>query len=110
MSGWQPSRPGVDEDLDRRQREWASGYDCYARLAGDPVRVRDILDPAMQEHARTGVVPRWCGVDLLRGWAHFLIRADRHGGGWGLGQDFTDVLEAVARHPGAGSGERPPLV
>jgi hypothetical protein len=54
-------------------------------------------------------------VDLLRGWAFYITRADRHGGGYSLeeGGDMVAernaVLERIATHEAAKSHDIPPL-
>ena len=90
--------------LRHRQIVFAGTYDGYARLA-PPAELGALLDRPQREHAATGVVPAWCGIDLLRGWAFFLVRADRHGGGYALAlggtreDEWLAVLGAIARHP-----------
>ncbi|WP_157557624.1 hypothetical protein [Intrasporangium oryzae] len=60
-------------------------------------------------------MPEWCGLDLLRGWAFYITRADRHGGGYDLGEggakldEWNAVLERISTHPGARPDDRPPL-
>lgn len=101
--------------LIEQQIAWASEYDGYQRLAGSPVELGTLIEPARAEWRATGEVPSWCGVDLLRGWAFFMVRADRHGGGYGLAPDghalpeWRAVLHAVASHRAAEAGDRPPL-
>ncbi len=86
------------------QIEWAHTYDAYARLAGSPQALATLLEPAWREYHQTGRVPDWCGVDLLRGWAFYITRADHHGGGYGLEEggsmvpEWTAVLERIASH------------
>ena len=61
---------------------WAHAYDGYRRLAASPPEgLERLLRDARDSFARHGVVPAWCGVDFLRGWAFYLVRADRHSGG-----------------------------
>ena len=104
-----------DADLVVRQIAWASRYDGYGRLADGPPELAHVIAPARDEWQRTGEVPSWCGVDLLRGWAFFMIRADRHGGGYRLepGGDMLPewraVMHAIAGHECADPDDRPPL-
>lgn len=97
------------------QVEWAHKYDAYARLAGSPQALATLLEPAWHEYHQTGRVPEWCGVDLLRGWAFYITRADRHGGGYGLEEggsmvpEWTAVLERIASHEAAKARDIPPL-
>ncbi len=61
--------------------EWAHEYDGYTRLASTPEQLEKLLRRARNSYRTHGRVPSWCGVDLLRGWAFLLVRADRHSGG-----------------------------
>ncbi len=102
------------ERLMSRQIQWAHRYDGYARLARTPERLAEILEPARQEYRRSRRVPEWCGVDLLRGWAFYLTRADRHGGGYGLMEggpmvdEWRAVLERIVSHEGVTADDMPP--
>ena len=58
----------MDEAATRDAIRWAQTYNGYQRLAQDPGRLGTLLEPARHEYLRTGHVPEWCGVDLLRGW------------------------------------------
>lgn len=104
-----------NESLKSRQVHWAHEYDGYVRLAGGPHELSRLLEPAWAEFQRGGAVPQWCGVDLLRGWAFYLVRADRHSGGGNLTEDgptireWDAVLEAIAGHPCAQPADLPPL-
>lgn len=104
------------EGLMSAQIDWAHQYDGYARLAGSPEALATILEPAWRQYRQTGRIPEWCGVDLLRGWAFYITRADRHGGGYDLGQgggpmvdEWNAVLERIAKHEAVTPGETPPL-
>ncbi|MDR7288630.1 MULTISPECIES: protein-tyrosine phosphatase family protein [Mycolicibacterium] len=102
--------------MERRARtliEWAHEYNGYQRLAGNPSRLADVLRPVMDEFRSTRVIPEWAGVDLLRGWAFWCVRAHRHGGAYGPIEEefpeFTAIVEALRHHPGATDDDRPPL-
>jgi len=103
------------EGLMSAQIDWAHEYDGYARLAGSPQALATLLETAWRQYHQTGRVPEWCGVDILRGWAFYLTRADRHGGGYGLAeggpmvQEWNAVLERIATHEATGPGDTPPL-
>lgn len=90
------------------QLEWALRYDGYARLAASPDTLEGVLRSARDSYSRHGRVPDWCGVDLLRGWAFYLARADHQAGGGTLDGEWTAVLDALAVHPGASPAERAP--
>jgi hypothetical protein len=97
----------VESDLVRKAL-WVGLYDGYRRLASNPEALRRLLEPARDDYATTGRVPAWCGIDLLRGWAFYLVRMDRlTGGALNAGTsdraEFDAVLQAIAGHP----GERP---
>lgn len=106
------------DQLMYRQISWAHTYNAYQRLAGGeagPPALARLLDPAWGEYKRTGRVPDWCGVDLLRGWAFYLTRQDRFGGGYDLTEggakvaEWEAVLERIASHPDGRPEDRPPL-
>lgn len=87
---------------------WVHRYDAYRRLAATPEGLAAILEPARAEYDRTRRVPEWCGVDLLRGWAFFLVRRDHHRGGGSLDDEWRAVLDALRQHPDAAAADLPP--
>ena len=87
---------------------WAIEYDGYKRIASSPELLAEVLRPAMDEFERTGRVPAWCGVDLLRAWAFYRQREHHHDGLSPMAQDFQPVLEAIRRHPDAKAEDMPP--
>lgn len=93
---------------DHSEVEWAHQYDGYRRLAGSPKRLSKLIQSARSSFRAHGRVPEWCGVDFLRGWAFYLVRADHHAGGGTLDGEWSAVLEALRRHPDAEPHERPP--
>jgi hypothetical protein len=95
-------------DLLDLQIRWAHRYHGYHRLARDPQDLQRLLQPAWDEYHRIGTVPQWCGIDLLKGWAFHLVRADYHTGGGTLDRQFQEVLGAISRHPAVGLGDMPP--
>ena len=106
------------ESLITQQVMWAHTYSAYERLAGGqqgPRALARLLEPAWREFERTGRVPEWCGVDLLRGWAFYLAREDRFDGGYLLdaggakAREWEAVLEQIAAHPSARGADVPPL-
>lgn len=105
----------ADANLIRSQIAWAHRCNGYARLAGSPADLEVILEPARAEYRRTGRVPEWCGVDLLRGWAFYLTRMDRHWGGYGLEeggslvQEWQAVMAGLAAHEDAAGDDVPPM-
>ena len=101
----------VEHEEDRstpEEVEWALAYNAYERLAADPEDLERLLSPARDDFHSTGSVPEWCGVDLLRGWAFYLVRADHFAGGGTLGEEWQAVLSAVREHPAARRRDRPP--
>lgn len=88
--------------------QWALNYDGYARVAHSPESLCEVLRPAMTEHAATKRIPEWCGVDFLRAWAFYRQREYHHDGLSPIAEDFTDVLEAIRRHPAAKKRDLPP--
>ena len=97
-------------DIDTVLLAWAGSYDGYQRIASDGKRIHDVLRPLREALEDTGEVPDWAGVDLLRGYAFFMVRADRHAGGGTLGRKFEAVVDAIDRHPATRPEERPPRV
>lgn len=87
--------------------EWAGTYDAYARLAATPEALWALIEPAHRHLRRTGEMPGWCGVDLLRGWAFLLTRPERPRGEE-LGRDWFAVLDAISAHPDARLEDLPP--
>lgn len=90
------------------QVRWAHSYDGYRRLATGPEMLATVLEGPREAYRRQGRVPDWCGVDLLRGWAFYLTREDRHGGGGTLGEEWTAVLQRLREHEAATGPDRPP--
>lgn len=86
--------------------EWAADYDGYARLAGTPASLYGLVQGAEAELFETGAVPSWCGVDLLRGWAFGLGRAEWPGRR--LGVHWFALLDAISAHPEARFADVPP--
>ncbi len=105
MSG--PS-PWPTSDATSEEIAWAYRYDGYRRLAGTVPALGQLLEPATTEYKETGRVPEWCGIDLLRGWAFFLVRQDYHWGGGALQEEWRAVVEAVRQHPDATPDDLPP--
>lgn len=70
-------------DFDQLFIEWAHTYNGYERLAAGPGKLYELLAPLRHEFDQQGSVPDWAGIDLLRGWAFYLVRAHRHSGGYG---------------------------
>lgn len=98
----------MDEAATQEAIRWAQTYNGYQRLAQDPGRLGALLEPARHEYRRNGQVPEWCGVDLLRGWAFYLYRADYFCGGGTLDDEWLAVLDTLSRHPHAERDDRPP--
>lgn len=90
------------------QVRWAHSYDGYRRLASSPEMLASLLDGAREDYRHQGRVPDWCGVDLLRGWAFYLAREDRHRGGDRLDYEWTAVIQRLRTHQDASGADRPP--
>jgi hypothetical protein len=90
------------------EAEWAYTYDGYKRLAGEPRYLEAVVDVARDEYRRTGRVPPWCGVDLLRGWAFTLHRIGHFSSHDVYDREWDAVLQAVRDHPAANPGDLPP--
>lgn len=103
----------VDGQYEQQLIKWAHKYDGYKRLAGSPDQLWEVLKPVREEFERSGVIPEWAGIDLLRGWAFYLVRAHRHGGAWEPlcveYPEFNAIVAAISNHPAARKSDRPPL-
>ena len=98
-------------DYDRvRQQDivWAHMYDGYRRFADSGQAYERLLSLGRDEYRASRRIPHWCGVDYLRAWAFYLVRADRHMGGGTLGDEWDAVLEAVRHHSAASGHDVPP--
>lgn len=89
---------------------WAHRYNGYDRLAQTPEALGRLIQPMREEWLSSRLVPDWCGVDLLRGWAFYLTREDRHRGGGTLDDEWNAVLNALRAHEAATGADRPPPV
>lgn len=120
-SGWTvEAKSQLDEEVEARDGvhqviAWAHDYNAYRRLAATPEHLENLLEPAFRIYRATGEVPAWCGVDLLRGWAFLLVRADRFTGGYGLSdpdseayRELVDVCRRLAALPEIGPLDTPP--
>lgn len=88
---------------------WALSYDGYRRLAGSPEKLDELLVGARNSYQGQGRVPKWCGVDFLRAWAFYLVRADRFHGGGTLLDEWDSVLNTLRGHPDATGADLPPV-
>lgn len=96
------------ERVNYSQIHWAHSYDGYRRIASDSQALLRLLETARNEYRSRGRIPDWCGVDYLRAWAFYLVRADRFAGGGTLGDEWVAVLDAVRGHPDATGPDVPP--
>lgn len=97
-----------EPDLLELQIRWTHRYNGYQQLAHEPYDLEQLLQPARDAYERQREVPDWCGIDFLKGWAFYLVRSDHFAGGGTLGREYQEVLRAIARHPGLGTGDTPP--
>lgn len=95
--------------------DWALTYDGYRRLASGPDDLTVLVSHGRDAYERTGEVPRWCGVDFLRGWIFWLARRDHFDGyghlvqhGTGANRELIAVVAALRAHPDAGPEDLPP--
>ena len=92
---------------------WALEYNGYNRIAGVgslPAALREVLLPLLESYQEGGVIPKWAGVDLLRAWAFYLVRINRHEDGYLLDQhpEMHEIAVAVTNHPAARESDMPP--
>lgn len=106
------------EEFDARTRflDWALTYDGYRRLAGSPDDLYAVIRVGRDHYERAGEVPRWCGVDLLRGWIFWLARRDQHEGyghlvmpGFEANRELIAVAGALRDHSDVGPEDLPPV-
>jgi len=84
---------------------WAHRYNGYERIAASPKDLHAVLEPARRTFVSEGVVPDWCGVDLLRGWLFGLARQERI---WGSDPaEWAAVEDALRKHPAATADDLP---
>ncbi|MDO3634464.1 SIR2 family protein [Mycolicibacterium arseniciresistens] len=102
----------MPEDFEQAVIEWAHTYNAYQRIAASPELLSDQIRELTAVFGREGVIPEWAGVDLLRGWAFYIVRAHRHGGAYDpLFVEYPEmvgILDAIRRHPAASQGDLPP--
>jgi hypothetical protein len=65
--------------------EFALTYDGYQRLGENPTRLLQVVRPVIRAVRQEKAVPRWCGIDLLRG-ALFYLQREAH---------FTEYVSVV---------------
>ena len=97
--------PGSDCDFEEIL-EFAATYDGYRRIAESPKNLSAVYEPIRMEWRRSGVLPDWMGVDLLRGFLFLMYREDHFGQPMGcLSEEeevehlepFRQVIEAIRR-------------
>lgn len=102
----------MNEDYEQSVIEWAHTYNAYERIAATPEALWAQLEPLKRAYDRDGRVPGWVGVDLLRGWAFYVVRAHRHGGAWeSVFTEFPElrsILDAIRTHRAATRRDLPP--
>jgi len=102
----------MDDEYEYALVEWAHTYNGYQRLADSPEHLWEVVRPLDETFERSGEIPEWAGVDLLRGWVFYVVRAHRHGGHGSLREEhpeFEAIVEAINRHPAASVEDRPPV-
>lgn len=99
------------EDYEQALIKWAQGYNGYERIAESNELQRQLVWSLEEHLRRTGEIPEGLGVDMLRGWAFFVVRGHRWSGHGPLLDDcpgLEAVVEAVRRHPAARPEDLPP--
>lgn len=99
------------EDYEAALINWAQRYNGYERIAEDHEHANPIFEPLQEKLLESGEIPRWIGVDLLRGWAFFIARGHRWSGHNSIFVDcpeFELIAEAVRHHPAATPTDMPP--
>ncbi|HMS74960.1 hypothetical protein [Gordonia sp. (in: high G+C Gram-positive bacteria)] len=101
----------MQDDYDQRLSEWARTYNGYERLAGGPSGLATLIEPLEREFEQSRRIPEWAGVELLRGWAFWLVRSHHHSGYAPLSEEYPQILaiaETINRHPGCRDTDRAP--
>ncbi|MEX7468578.1 hypothetical protein AB4Z39_02590 [Mycobacterium adipatum] len=102
----------MNHDNEQGLIDWAHSYNGYERIAGSPEHLSAVIRPMAEEYERSGAIPEWAGVDLLRGWAFYLVRAYRfRESGRPLAEEFPEfvaITSAINSHPASASQDRPP--
>lgn len=103
----------MDAEYEMQLIKWALRYKAYDRLATDPNQLLEVLQVLIKPYERDRRVPDWAGIDLLRGWAYYLVRWHRFSGtGRALWIDHPEILaivEAINQHPAVRKGDRAPV-
>ena len=97
--------PAPDCDL-AEVIDFAATYDGYRGIAETPEGLTATYEPIRAEWRRTGMLPGWMGIDLLRGLLFLMYREDHFGSSMGyLSEEeeveylepFRQVVEAIRR-------------
>lgn len=91
-----------------KELTWALEYNGYERFSHDMSTYYELLRPAISAYEATGLIPEWCGVDLLRAWAFYRQREHHNLGHEPMAPDWDDVLDAIRKHPAANESDLPP--
>ena len=107
--------PRPEPSYEDRLVKWAHEYNAYHRLAAGEFEpfmgaLRVVLHPLLESFRAEGVIPKWAGVDLLRGWAFYLVRLNRHENGFLLDEhpELHGIVDAITKHPAAQEADMPP--
>ncbi|MGW8813004.1 hypothetical protein [Gordonia terrae] len=102
----------MNADYEVELIKWALRYNAYNRLATSSNQLLEVLQVLIQPYERDHQIPDWAGVDLLRGWAFYLVRWHRFSGTgralWIEHPEILDIVEAINRHPAARKADRAP--
>ena len=85
--------------------EFAASYDGYRRIAESPETLSAVYQPIRMEWRRSGSLPDWVGIDLLRGFLFLMYRENHFVQPMGcLSEEevehlepFRQVIEAIRR-------------
>lgn len=102
----------MDGEYENQLIRWAHKYNAFERLARGPEHLFALVEPLNRAFQRDLSIPEWAGVDLLRGWAFYLVRAHRHGGAYEpIGVEYPEfmaIVEVIGQHPAAKKSDLPP--
>ncbi|GAB87134.1 hypothetical protein RVF83_15615 [Gordonia rubripertincta] len=100
----------MDAEYEMQLIKWALRYNAYKRLATDSNQLLEVLQVLITAYERDHRVPDWAGIDLLRGWAFYLVRWHRFSATgqklWTEHPEILAIVEAINQHPDARKSDR----
>lgn len=102
----------MDAEYEMQLIKWALRYNGYKRLATDSNQLLEVLQVLIKPYERDQRIPEWAGIDLLRGWAFYLVRWHRFSGTgralWTEHPEILAIVDAINQHPHARKSDHAP--